>query len=130
MDRFFQKVNKTGFCWEWLAGKDKDGYGKIKIRGKTLQAHRVSWGIHNGPIPEGIGVLHRCDNPSCVNPLHLFLGTTLDNMRDRDAKGRNGYSKRTHCPKGHKYSPENTSVWRGQRTCRACKKGYDQRRAA
>jgi len=129
MDGFLQKIDKTGNCWDWLAGKDKDGYGKIKINGKDLQAHRASWDFHNGLIPEGMSVLHHCDNPSCVNPSHLFLGTTLDNMRDRDTKGRNGYSRRTHCPKGHEYSTGNTSVWRGQRKCRVCKKDYDARRA-
>ncbi len=130
MDRFFHKVDKASDCWGWLAGKDKDGYGKIKVSGKTVQAHRLSWNIHNGSVPEGVHVLHHCDNPSCVNPDHLFLGTHLDNMHDRDAKGRNGYSRRTHCPKGHKYSPGNTTVWRGQRKCRACKRDYDSERTA
>ena len=129
MERFFEKVEKTEKCWGWLAGTNKDGYGKFKMRGKTLQAHRLSWVIHNGIIPEGMCVLHHCDNPPCVNPAHLFLGTILDNNRDRDAKGRNGYSKRTHCPHGHEYTEANTSVWRGQRKCRACKKVYDARQA-
>lgn len=130
MNRFFEKVAKTSDCWAWLAGKDKDGYGKIKINGKTLQAHRVSWVIHNGCIPEGLSVLHVCDNPSCVNPKHLFTGTTLDNMRDRDAKGRNFQNKKSRCPHGHEYTKDNTTVWRGQRKCRTCKKLYDARRAA
>jgi len=130
MKRFFEKINKTEKCWNWIAGKDKDGYGKIKIDGKMVQAHRASWVIHNGDIPNGMCVLHRCDNPSCVNPEHLFIGTRLDNARDRDVKGRNGYSKITHCPKGHEYSPENTTIWHGQRKCKSCKKDYDMRRAA
>ncbi len=129
MERFFQKVSKTDNCWLWLANKDNDGYGRIKIKGKTLLAHRVSWNIHFGQIPEEMNVLHRCDNPPCVNPLHLFLGTVLDNVRDRDSKGRNGYSRRTHCPSGHEYSLKNTSVWNGNRKCRKCKKHYDARRA-
>jgi len=131
MDRFFRKVDKTGSCWNWLAGKDKDGYGKIKIARKDLRAHRVSWEIHNGIIPGGLLVLHRCDNPSCVNPSHLFLGTALDNNRDRDAKGRNGWSKITHCPHGHEYTPENTSWWKRERSCKNCMRiAYHKRRAA
>ena len=129
MERFLDKIEKTSSCWNWLASKDRDGYGRIKISGRTFQAHRASWDIHNGSIPEGMSVLHHCDNPSCVNPFHLFLGTALDNVRDRDAKGRNGCSKRTHCPKGHEYSPENTTLWRCQRKCRTCKKYYDARLA-
>ena len=129
IEGFFRRVEKTDQCWLWLAGKNKDGYGKVKIHGRSLQAHRVSWEIHHGPIPAGLNVLHRCDNPACVNPAHLFVGTALDNNRDRDAKGRNGCSKRTHCPRGHEYTHENTTVWNGTRKCRACKREYDARRA-
>ena len=75
-------------CWGWLGGKSKFGYGQIRIWGKNLVAHRVSWIIHNGPIPDGVCVLHQCDNPPCTNPRHLFLGTKVDNNSDRDAKGR------------------------------------------
>lgn len=130
MDRFFEKIRKTNDCWWWLAGKDKDGYGRIKVRGKTFQAHRFSWCIHNKKIPDGMSVLHQCDNSSCVNPEHLFLGTALDNNRDRDSKGRNGYSKRTHCPKGHEYSLENTTVWNKTRKCRICISEYHKKRNA
>ncbi len=81
-------------CWLWTEAQkgryalSHKGYGMIKWRGIGLSAHRFSWEIHNGPIPNGMWVLHRCDNPPCVNPEHLFLGTALDNNRDRDAKGR------------------------------------------
>ena len=126
MDRFFQKIEKTTSCWFWLSGKDKDGYGKFFLSGKTLQAHRVSWSMHNGVIPTGMSVLHRCDNPPCVNPEHLFVGTCVDNVKDRDAKGRNGCSKRTHGPQGHAYTVENTTVFMGQRKCKTCKKEYDR----
>jgi hypothetical protein len=75
-------------CWEWQRSKDKDGYGYIKKDQKTTKAHRVSYELHYGPIENGLWVLHRCDNPSCVNPEHLWLGTAKDNSDDMIAKGR------------------------------------------
>jgi hypothetical protein len=74
-------------CWLWV-GTTTRGYGRIRAFGSTQRAHRVSWLIHRGPIPSGIGVCHRCDTPSCVNPDHLFLGDQRDNLRDMVRKGR------------------------------------------
>jgi HNH endonuclease len=75
-------------CWNWFATRNTCGYGVFCFRGKNQLAHRVSWLIHKGHIPNGRYVLHRCDNPRCVNPDHLFLGTQTDNMRDAVRKGR------------------------------------------
>jgi hypothetical protein len=95
--RFMEKVaiQHGGGCWEWLAGKDKDGYGSFQYGGprgeqkfEKRRAHRVSFDLFCGGLPEGMLVCHRCDNPSCVNPDHLFLGSTKDNVRDRINKGR------------------------------------------
>jgi len=89
--RFWEKIEKTTACWRWLATKNNKGYGMLyagKTNGSKDLAHRVSWVLHNGPIPEGTNVLHRCDNPECTNPEHLFIGTHGDNMRDKCAKGR------------------------------------------
>lgn len=74
-------------CWDWSGFKCR-GYGRIKIGNRSVGAHRVSYELANGPIPDGMTVLHRCDNPPCTNPSHLFLGTNSDNNRDRHQKGR------------------------------------------
>jgi hypothetical protein len=105
VDRFNEKVNwSSGPCWEWMGSRDRrSGYGQISVAGKVLKAHRVSWELHRGPVPGSLCVLHACDNPRCVRPSHLFLGTQLENIADREAKGRNrplqgsdnGYSKLT-----------------------------------
>jgi len=87
-ERFFARVNKIpGGCWEWTGPLEPSGYARC-WGGTKERAHRFSWMIYNGPIPEGMLVLHKCDNKKCVNPDHLFLGTQLDNMRDKVEKGR------------------------------------------
>lgn len=88
-DRFWAKVEKSDGCWLWLASKFQHGYGSATVDGgRRENAHRVAWRLIRGSIPKGMFVLHRCDNPACVNPDHLWLGTQTDNMRDCAAKGR------------------------------------------
>jgi HNH endonuclease len=91
---FWEKVIKTGGCWGWHGARHVFGYGQLSrnelkrtIR-YTILAHRMSWEIHFGPIPDGLQVLHKCDNPPCTRPDHLFLGTYADNMEDMTQKGR------------------------------------------
>ena len=89
-ERFWSKVDirNPNECWEWKAGRFIDGYGQFSKDNKSLHAHRVAWELTYGPIPKGMCVLHRCDNPCCCNPAHLWLGTIADNNADRDRKGR------------------------------------------
>lgn len=89
-ERFWEKVRKSSGCWEWTASKI-NGYGRIGLTRARRQmfAHRLSYELHYGPVPDGLFVLHKCDNPGCVRPDHLFLGTLTDNNRDRAQKGRN-----------------------------------------
>ena len=89
-ERFWKRVNKTETCWLWTGAKLQKGYGRLWLERtrKVESAHRVSWEIKYGPVPESLCVLHRCDVPSCVRPDHLFLGTMIDNMRDAEVKDR------------------------------------------
>lgn len=86
--RFWGKVNKTDTCWIWNAQRNSKGYGWFDYKGKGIKAHRMVWILTHGEIPKGLCVLHHCDNPSCVNPDHLFLGTYKDNSEDMIKKGR------------------------------------------
>lgn len=135
---------ETG-CWEWTGSRckrhPKFPYGIVVVGqrrgypGKICRAHRVAWEVHNGlEIPPGMCVLHRCDNPPCINPAHLFLGTLKDNSQDMKAKGRGvGWmTARTHCKNGHEFTPENTRLIVRRagraRVCRACERIFSLRK--
>lgn len=93
-ERLFAQVNKTeDGCWEWTGVCDSNGRGKMSIHNKERSTHRLSWELHNGPIPDGLLVCHKCDNPPCLRPDHLFLGTQKDNMQDAIKKGRMAWQK-------------------------------------
>lgn len=109
-------------CWDWNGAKNvRNGYGSLYAEGRAWKAHRVSYEHHVGPIPEGMKVLHACDNPPCVNPAHLGVGTQRDNMRQASERGRFFNQRKTHCKEGHPFSPENTYVMgSGKRVCKTC----------
>lgn len=98
VERFWSKVEKTSSCWVWTAYKDKDGYGNLTINRLPNKSHRFSYELTYGAIPKGMCVCHTCDNPSCVNPKHLWLGTFKENNRDRENKNRGADRRGEKCP--------------------------------
>lgn len=122
MERY--EISLSG-CWNWIWKKDKDGYGLFHARPNHQKAHRFSYELHKGSIPPNMLVCHTCDNPSCVNPEHLWVGTVLDNNRDKENKGRgfSHYRGKTHCKRGHEFCEKTVYLTpRGTRTCKICRR--------
>lgn len=108
-------------CIEWQGCRNVGGYGRKSHNGRVVYVHRLVMAeIHGWEALEGKAVMHTCDSPPCINPDHLRIGTWAENNADRDAKGRNGHSSKTHCRNGHPFDDENTYWWRGERRCRPC----------
>lgn len=138
-DRFWAKVNRGApdACWEWLGVRGQRGHGRFYLnpRQPTIPAHRAALIFTGIEVPQGATVCHHCDNPPCVNPAHLFVGTQLDNVRDMIAKGRSRAGEhqrqRTRCPKLHPYNEANTLIRPdGARACRACAREATRKRRA
>ena len=128
LQRFEEKIDKSGECWIWTASRNQKGYGLFQADYKRFIASRFAYEVWIGQIPEGMLVCHKCDNPPCVNPDHLFVGTAHDNAMDMVNKGRQNYGHRyktkTHCANGHELTPDNVRYHypsrRGKRPKRVC----------
>ena len=131
VSRFWSKVDKSGECWIWTAGKNEGGYGQFTpSRGKNMRAHRFSYELTVGPTPKGAPLDHICHDPNechggdncphraCVNPDHLRVSSNDENTSNE--RSRHSNSRKTHCVKGHEYSDENTRIWAGRRYCVTC----------
>jgi hypothetical protein len=135
IERFMSHVEKTeAGCWEWTGVRNRSGYGKFEVRGKTLVAHRWSYEHFVGPIPEGFQVDHvkarGCTLRSCVNPAHLEAVTAKENVHRSDSPCAEN-SRKTHCIRNHELSGDNVRVNKsGSRVCRACELNRNQRTQA
>lgn len=125
-------IKHSNGCWEWQGSRTDQGYGKFRF-GRDQLAHRVAFRLLRGPISSDWCILHRCDNPPCVNPDHLFIGDRALNNKDRSTKDRNNhhYENASHCKRGHPFDEQNTYHRKtGARMCRKCACLYQKQRNA
>lgn len=115
----WNKVLFTTDCWEWLGGKDKDGYGQFCLNYKNIRTHRVSYELYKGKISNNLTIDHLCRNPSCVNPEHLEAVTMRENVLRGDTLASKNHNK-THCIRGHEFNEKNTYFYKNHRRCNEC----------
>ncbi|HXH88256.1 MAG TPA: HNH endonuclease signature motif containing protein [Gaiellaceae bacterium] len=128
IDRFLSRVNREdGPCWEWMGARHPRGYGSLRVNGKGARAHRYSYELLVGDVPEGLVIDHLCRNTSCVNPAHLEAVTQRENVLRGEGLAAQQV-KRTHCPRGHEYDEANTRVYGRRRFCRACDRLRERRK--
>lgn len=133
MDEIFDKIitkpDDPNACWEWTGAKTTRGYAQKQWQGKVRYVHRIVYEHFNGSIPEGLTIDHLCRNHGCANPRHLEAVTNRENvLRGTSPNAEN--ARRTHCKRGHEFTPENTYKLGSRRGCRTCKtawrRGYDR----
>jgi hypothetical protein len=130
-ERLFEKTEWQGECLVWTGYVNEDGYGRFSEgghQGRMVMVHRVAWELVHGPIPDGMRVLHSCDNPPCVLDEHLFLGTQADNVQDMLSKGRASGQSLTECKAGHPLSGDNLMTCPSLRHMRVCRTCHNRRR--
>lgn len=129
--RFWSKIDMIpeSTCWHWSGLVGGDGYGKFSVGQRTVRAHRFSYELHYGKIPEGMVIAHRCDVPLCCRPEHLMACTQAENIQDCVNKKRQYEVKKTHCPRGHEYTGENLFIntHTGGRVCKICQRALANR---
>ena len=120
--RFYSKALIGDNCWIWTAHRNENGYGRFSFEGRPVLAPRMAWFLRTGQRPTQ-NVLHKCDNPACVRPSHLFLGNQQDNVTDCVKKGRqvSHNAFKTRCMRGHPFDQKNTYIRYGKRHCRMCR---------
>jgi hypothetical protein len=128
--RFWKKVRKTATCWLWTSNLDKDGYGTFWVgqSARARRAHRVAYELEVGAIPDGLQLDHACRNPTCVRPSHLEPVTCKENLRRSPWTINTINGTKTHCKRGHEFTPENTGRQKNGRYCRACARAAAARR--
>ncbi|MGH9640916.1 MAG: HNH endonuclease [Terriglobales bacterium] len=125
-DKLIARIRKEDSgCWVWIKYRHPYGYGMFCTKRKNMNSHRAMWIAIHGPLTKQQFVCHKCDNPPCINPDHLFIGALADNNRDMASKGRYNHQKRTHCIHGHEFTAENTyrpPARPTKRICRTCQR--------
>lgn len=122
VERFWQKVDRSGDCWLWTAGRTPEGYGKFWLGGKTVLAHRVAYTLEHGPIPDRLHLDHLCRVRHCVNPAHMEPVTHRENVLRGEGVAAKA-ARMTHCKHGHEFTPDNIrQSTNGVRRCKTCKR--------